>query len=301
MRRWTAIVADEDADCAASIEKTLMRMQYDVICVGDAAALDAEARRQDGGLLVPALDLPGFDAAGFCGSVHSKTRSAQVILLLERYTPARVAAAFEAGADDVLVKPLLDAESNARLRRATQMIELEYNRRTTEGEGALLAEIAARARFHSRRYLEAQLGGEIARSKRFAQGLALIIAEIGTVQCDERSVRELGELLAEQLRSRIDWVARYSERSFAAVLPGTTLGGALRAAHRVHTRLTDEQLTAPAVREPLELHFGVSAFDPASSLTALDSASFLECAAAYLRDAARKGPNEISAGPVPHS
>lgn len=304
MSRWAAIVADEDADSAALITRWLSPQRYEILTVADAGGIAAAAARHKLVLVLASATLPGLNARKLCQSLRDAPQYTYLISLLQHYEPSQVVAAYDAGADEVIAKPLIAAELRARLQHAARVLALEEVRAQIASEADLLAEISAATRLHSRRYLETQLGVELARAHRFSHPLAVILGEAQAVPNDRHLMRMLGDFLAERLRSKIDWVASYEGRQLALVTPETGLAGAVSAARRLHAQLSDDAILASAgLPTALAMNFGVSAVDPEQlSLHAtIDTQAMLDSARRKLSDAARLAGGGVAAGPVPYS
>ena len=300
MHRWPAILADDDPDAARSIKVALAELDFEVAeATPTTVFLTATAHKS--ALVLVAQPASGATIGVALKMLHRQSGYYHVIGLLDRYDPVAVTAAFAAGADDTIAKPLIPGELEARLRLAKQILALEDSRKTLEAEGALLAEISTQATFHSRRYLQAQLVNELARAQRFSHGLAIVVAEARQQHGSERDTRTFGQLLSGICRSRIDWIARYGKQSFALVLPETSLHGALRVAARVRERCVDSE--AAELSRALTVNVGVSALDGEriGAYSGDGPQSLLDAADAYLRDAVKKGPGQIAGGPVPYA
>lgn len=304
MESWAAIIADVDVHSRELVAQALSPLRYRITAVECASGIVEIAARYNTALVIAGTSLPGLDPARLRRELGASADCTYVMFLLERHDPVAIEAAFAAGADDALAKPLIAAELRARLQHAARVLALENFRAQLEGEGALLAEISARANFHSRRFLEIQLGHEIERARRYAHPLALVLAEVRGDRTGNHVMRNLGHLLPERFRTRIDWMARYDDARLAFVLPETGLSGALALTRRLHAELTDHSVLT-SVGLPIELAFcfGVGVLDPArlSARVAPDPRMLFDAAEAYLRDAARRGRGETAGGPVPHA
>ena len=294
--RWAAIVSDSDRHSTSEIEGLLAPLGFNVVAVPDLESVVAAVGAHERALVLAAPANSWDYVAQWCRELREHAKQCYVAFLLSQYRDTDVAAAFEAGADDVLVKPVIPVELRARMQRAVRMLALEEYREHLNGEAILLSEISARARMHSRRYLQAQLGNEIDRARRFSHALAVILTEVTGSRSDERLLRSLGMFLNNFVRAHVDWVARYSDRSFALVLPETTLLGAVRAAHRLRAALTQATLASAGLPKQLKLSFGVSALDQVSAMDLPDTKLLMDSAEAYLLEAVRSGPDQIVGG-----
>ena len=292
MDRWTAIIADPNADSKAAIASVLSRLGYRTLDAASAPEIVAAAVSSPSRVVVAALDLEGLEPRQLRRDLGDTPGHTHLIYLLPSASAAGRRMAFEAGADEVLARPLIDVELYARLRHAARVVSLEVMCAHIEGEAALFDAISARASFHSRGYFDAQFTTELARASRFMHSLSVALAHVEADPWDERDMRSLGRFLSGRFRSNVDWIARYDERRIAMVFPETTLSGALRAAERLNLALGAADRTVLKLPDRLSIKYGVLALD-ATQLSARDAPPdtrlLLDAAEHYLDDAMRSG------------
>ena len=303
IKNYTAWVVDEDSVAADQIVTALGELNCGARRVRTVDEALASADVDKWNLLVIALRSLGRDPALGLRELRSTTTRPHVVMLIDRYDADALTEAFTAGADDVLAKPLVAAETAARLRNILEIVSLEDNQRSFESDGALIAEVAMRRRLHGQGFLQAQLGNELARARRFARALGVVLVGVDQDYGGERDIRLCYRLLADALRSRIDWIARHDERTLALVLPETDLIGALRTAERLRDLLLDARYGVANGRlgAPPTLHLGVSAIEAerVAKISEDALARLLDATTKYLREATLRGPNQIAGGPAP--
>ena len=299
---WKAIVADTDAQSAAGVRKCVQALGYETEAAATADAIVSAIGSRTRVIVIVAASLPALDAAQLCRDVRLAANNSHVILLVDGQKTPEIERAFEAGADDVLIKPYTAAELRARLHLADRVVGLEEYRTRTLGEGTLLAEISVNASLHSRQYLEVELGRELDRARRFAHPIGVLLTQTHPPTVGERTLRAYGEFVCEHLRTRVDWVARYAERSFAVILPETTLDGAAHVAERLQLALQQQDGGWAGLPGTLKANIGVCAFDRASTIDVPSAQTLLSGAELQLRSANRGGFGRIAAGypPPPH-
>lgn len=303
-KNYAALVVDEDTASAEQVVSALAQLGCDAGCVRTMDDAVAAAPTNKWSLVVIAACSLGPDSTHWLRELRNGTTRPHVVLLTDRHDAAALTAAFTAGADDVLAKPLVAAEVSARLRNILDIVALEDTQRLRDGDTALIAEVATRSSLHGQRFLEAQLGNELARARRFAHSLGVVLLGVNPDEGGERDIRLCYRLLADALRARIDWIARHDEWTLALVLPETDLSGALRTAERLRDILLEARVGgAGGLAARPTLHLGVSAVDAEQVARIREDASslLLEATTAYLREATRRGPNQIAGGPAPYA
>jgi len=116
------LLAESRAPRLETLRLAVSNLGYDVTpCVRGDDAWDAwdEDRHP---LLVLGVDLAGLDGLELCRRVrrHGADEPAYVLLLVSKQTPDSLAEALDAGADDILVRPVDDDELDLRLHLATR-------------------------------------------------------------------------------------------------------------------------------------------------------------------------------------
>lgn len=105
-RRWAVLIVDPDFESARRLAAALSPNILAIVESGRAAFEAIQLRMPD--LIVTELDLPDMPGVEFIARIHSAPATHNVLILVAtRRTAVRdKIAAFQAGADDYLVKPL---------------------------------------------------------------------------------------------------------------------------------------------------------------------------------------------------
>lgn len=124
---------------------------------------------------------------------------------------------------------------------------------------------------YNRRKLEEDLDSEIARSKRYARPLSLLMIDIDWFknyndyhghQKGDEVLKKVARLLAQNVRN-IDRVYRYGGEEFVVLLPEVDKEGGLACAERLRRRVEQEPIEGEAESQPsgkLTISVGVASF-----------------------------------------
>ncbi len=122
------LVAEDDAVTRRLLERTIAADGLEVIAVADGASAWA-AYRRDPSLRLAILDwmMPGMDGIQLCAEMKAEDpgRAPYVLLLTGRTGPKDQVRAFQAGADDFIVKPFNREELLARVRVGRRILGLQ--------------------------------------------------------------------------------------------------------------------------------------------------------------------------------
>ncbi|MFT5880114.1 MAG: diguanylate cyclase (GGDEF)-like protein, partial [Moritella sp.] len=209
-----------------------------------------------------------------------------IIFLSGKTEPEDIEVGINAGGDDYLPKPIqkqvLIAKMTAMERIAAmrnQLLQVTHNLQLANQELEHLAMLDGLTGIANRRYLDISLNKEIARARRYALSLTLIIADIdffkkyndhyGHLQGDE-CLKSVALALQQKLLRPGELVARYGGEEFCMILPDTNeknatimaekLLNAVRALERQHEGINSHAL--------LSISLGVVSIIPDRKLTA---------------------------------
>ena len=136
------LVAEDDVDLAALLERHLQRDGHDVVVVGLGLAAWSEAVSGDFDVVVLDLGLPDIDGVEVCRRIRRDVPAMPVLMLTARSDEVDVIGGLDAGADDYLTKPFRVGELLARVRGTLRRTSPE-----AVTVGRLRIEVAARRAF----------------------------------------------------------------------------------------------------------------------------------------------------------
>jgi two-component system phosphate regulon response regulator OmpR len=110
------LVADDEADLRALLQRYLTDQGYAVRTVDGAAALDKLLARERFDVLVLDVMMPGEDGLSICRRLRAQNETIPVVMLTARGDPLDRIIGLEMGADDYLPKPFNPRELLARIQ-----------------------------------------------------------------------------------------------------------------------------------------------------------------------------------------
>ncbi len=244
----TVLIVDDSPQLQEHVTETLLRARVaDRILTADNGAQALQIlSAQPIDLVLCDLIMPGLDGFKVLSVMRERDEPVPVpvILLTARGEISEKVRCLEAGGSDYLVKPFDDQELVARCR-----VHLQLKQRTEQllrlASTDYLTGVANRLQFKE------ELARELKRAERNGAPVGLLIADIdhfknindscGHLAGDEVLVA-VAHALKKELRS-CDLVARYGGEEFAAILPETSIDGAMIAAERCRRRI--EKLALP--------------------------------------------------------
>jgi DNA-binding response OmpR family regulator len=114
----TILVVDDDVDVITTIKKSLTRAGYQVTCAATSHAALQILLSQRPDLVLLDIAMPGIDGIELCRHLRANpiTQGLPVLFLTVSGDMQSKTAAFNAGADDYLVKPFDLQELNLRVK-----------------------------------------------------------------------------------------------------------------------------------------------------------------------------------------
>lgn len=309
----TLIAADSPETTA--LAGTLAELGYRATVMSAPGAAVESSLADPPAMIVVDLDLPGLDAVGCCQSLRQDPLGSGTYVLAvaapERESAAM--AALEAGADDVLLKPLTAQNLRLRLNLARRMLHLRHEmlreREDVVRSASKFADSYRRLiqvaltdpltqlpnRRHGLDYLNS--GWETARNNNLPLSAMMIDIDHFKQVNDSRGhgagdavLHGLADLLRGISRAE-DLVFRYGGEEFAVILPGTALATAVKVAERIRRMVAVETFKWEEAIIPITVSIGVaSATGPAG--TGMD---LIQAADAALYQAKEGGRNRVIA------
>lgn len=226
------------------------------------------------------IEMPTFNGIELCRVVRQDTQYSDLpILVITAHTEADyIRQVFDAGADDLICKPIVDSELVVRvinrIERSRLRQQLELLRRQQSQEWQQQATVDALTQIANRRAFDEFLQ----RSWRQLQGnesmLSLILCDVDEFKLyNDRYGHPAGDICLQQIartlqqciKPGIDQVARYGGEEFAIILPDTSLSGAVNVAERIQQAIAELKIPhSEAAHHPyISLSLGITGTIPA--------------------------------------
>jgi diguanylate cyclase (GGDEF)-like protein len=311
------LVVDDSTELRGQLE-VLLRVAGlgDVVQAGSASeafvrlGLDhASEIHPDIDLIVMDADMPGMNGIRACRHIHHRRelRDIPIVIVSAHDDASLLEAAFHEGAIDYIIKPVRGGELIARVDAALQR-KLERDRERRERVQLehrvvhdTLTGVSRRGSFLQR------LDAEWRRAARHGVALSFVMIDVDEFHAYNEAyghpagdgcLRVVSATLKTGLGRPTDVLCRYGGEEFAALLPETSLAGALTVAENLRTRI--ETLAIPhrgsSCARVVTASFGVASGIPVTGRPVL---SIVAAADEALYRAKAAGRNRVLAADAP--
>jgi two-component system, cell cycle response regulator len=277
------VIAEDDSVSRLVLRKALDDLNFEVVAFADGEQAWAHLQSNDAHVVITDWMMPGLDGLDLCRRV--RVRGAEgpyvyVILLTARSTREDRLKSLQAGADDILTKPLDRAELFARLNVARRIIKMEEQLRSRslelermhselERRNVLLAEIAScdgLTGLKNHRFFRESLEAQFSLARWRGLPLSVVMIDVdqfkpfndsfGHPEGDE-VLREVARLLRSGVREH-DVVGRYGGEEFAVLLPSTDIEEGRSLGERLRVAIEEN----PWPLRPITISLGISTTSP---------------------------------------
>ena len=273
------VIAEDDAVSRLILRKALEALNFEVTALADGVEAWEYLRTNEAQVLITDWMMPGLDGLDLCRRVRVRGLRGPyvyVILLTARTSREDRLKALQAGADDLLTKPLDRAELFARLNAARRIITMEEQLRSRSAElermhaelemrNSMLAEIAScdgLTGLKNHRFFREALEAQFVVSRRRGLPLSVVMLDVDQFKsfndtfghpAGDDVLRNVAQLLRSCVREQ-DVVARYGGEEFAVLLPATDIEASRVLGERL--RCSIEQYPWPL--RPITISLGIS-------------------------------------------
>ena len=296
-----------------ALMQKIERTGHQPIIVDDSAEGLIQALRRPPQVIIADLSDPRVQAMDFCRNLRNapKGRECFVLFLIRPELENRISEAIEAGADDVLVKPVTEQTLRIHINMAARMLSMRDEiHRERQGIMRSTDEFAAA---HKRLLQDALtdpltalpnrrkgldfLASEALLSQSTGTPLACLMIDIDHFKpindtyghaAGDTILCHLAKILKRTSRAE-DLVFRYGGEEFVAVLTHTSLHNALRIAERMRAHVEKTSFRWEKRHIPVTVSIGVAS----GSGRQMDASALIEAADAALYRAKQAGRNRV--------
>ena len=250
------VIVEDEAKYREILTETLTSKGYEVKTAADGAAGLVMIRQTIPDAVVLDWVLPILDGGALTRAIKSDPALSRVFVIIAsaRAEGANRAEGIEIGADDYLVKPIEPKELLARLRNGLMMRRLQAELEDKNRELARLASTDPLTELPNRRSFDQTLERELRGAKRYNDPVSLVLLDIDKFKSvndhfghgvGDEVLKEIGNRLREACRAG-DQVARIGGEEFALILTRTSGEGAVFAAERTRSLISDAAFVTSA-------------------------------------------------------
>lgn len=255
--RMRVLLVEDDRAMLVLLEAMLKAAGHDVLVARNGVEAMRIVEQQHPQLVITGWAMPQMDGITLCRKLResSKRCDVYVIILTIQESVDRLVEAFEAGADDYLVKPVAQKVFFARLRAAQRVVQLQeelafdreqllrFSKDLAASNERLqrLALTDALTELPNRRFAMERLEQEWALSKRGDRTLSCMMVDVDYFkpindkfghQAGDEVLKRVANTLRQSARTQ-DVVCRYGGEEFVVICPDTGIDAAYQCAERL--------------------------------------------------------------------
>ncbi|MDP2693635.1 MAG: diguanylate cyclase [Gallionella sp.] len=255
--RMRVLLVEEDRAMLVLLETMLKASGHEVLVARNGVEAMGLVEQHHPQLVITGWTMPQMDGITLCRKLREnpERRNVYVIILTVQESVDRLVEAFEAGADDYLVKPVAQKVFFARLRAAQRVVQLQeelaFDREqllrfskdlaTSNERLQRLALTDALTELPNRRFAMERLEQEWALSKRGDRTLSCMMVDIDHFKpindkfghpAGDEALKLVASTLRQSARTQ-DVVCRYGGEEFVVICPDTGIDAAYQCAERL--------------------------------------------------------------------
>jgi two-component system, cell cycle response regulator len=298
-----ALVAEQDTAIRRVLETALAGWGHDVSCCADAVSalqsLEAAAPPFDYALLDASLS--GLDDPEVYRAIRERGLTQTYVMLLAEGPAEQGLAWLEAGADDLLFRPVTAEMLELRLRAGRRVLDLRQA--LAEAQQTILVKSTQDVvtGLLNRETLIDTLDREMRRAKRDGMPLGVVLLDVDDFRlvndnfgraAGNGALRQIGQRLRRSLRP-YDAVGRYGGNQFLVLLPGCDAATSQSLAERLQTAVTANPFKLDEGTVRLTVSLGVTSAGCLGEMQQADA--LLRAAEAALDKAKQPGQSGLAA------
>lgn len=255
--RMRVLLVEDDRAMLVLLEAMLKAAGHEVLVARDGVEAMRIVEQQRPQLVITGWAMPKMDGITLCRKLREnpERRDVHVIILTIQENVDRLVEAFEAGADDYLVKPVVQKVFFARLHAAQRVVRLQeelafereqllrFSKDLAVSNDRLqrLALTDALTELPNRRFAMERLEQEWALSRRGERPLSCMMVDIDCFkpindklghQAGDEALKCVANTLRQSARTQ-DVVCRYGGEEFVVICPDTGIDAAYQCAERL--------------------------------------------------------------------
>jgi len=280
--KMRVLVVEDDRAMLVLLEAMLKAAGHEVLTARNGVEAMQVVETQHPQLVITGWNLPVMDGVTLCRKLResSERRDVYVFILTAKETADSLVEAFEAGADDYLVKPVSQRVFFARLRAAQRVVQLQeelaYDReqllrfsRDLAASNERLQRLAltdSLTELPNRRSAVERLEQEWALAKRGERKLSCMMVDIDHFksindklghQAGDEVLKTVANALRQSARTQ-DLVCRYGGEEVVVICPDADLKSASQCAERLRQKVSELKLASRSSSFSLTISVGVA-------------------------------------------